>query len=82
LTIISIEAAITRLRDMLGHVPDWSSLEAFIPNVPGEGHGVERRSTVASTLAASLELAKEGQLIIRQNKTFGPIFVKGANRAD
>jgi segregation and condensation protein A len=82
LTIISIEAAIKRLRDMLGHVPEWSSLETFMPTVTGEGHGVERRSTVASTLAASLELAKEGQLVIRQNKAFGAIFIKGTDRAE
>ncbi len=77
LSIMSVESAIARLRDMLGHVPDWSSLETFLPPVGDSQHGVERRSGVASTLAATLELAKEGKLAIRQNKTFGPIFIKG-----
>ncbi len=82
LTIVSIESAIKRLREMLGHVPNWSSLETFLPQNHGNLRGVERRSMVASTLAASLELVKEGKLQIRQNKTFGPIFVKGADRVD
>ena len=78
LIILSVEEAINRLRASLGHVPDWSSLETFLP--PVAGSAMERRSVKASTFAACLELAKRGELAIRQGKTFGPIFVKAVER--
>ena len=34
------------------------------------------RSAIASTFAASLELAKEGKLVIRQHGMFGPIYLR------
>ena len=74
LNILSVEEAINRLRASLGHVPDWSSLTTYLP--PLAGSVMERRSAMASTFAACLELAKQGELAIRQSKTFGPIFVK------
>ena len=36
-----------------------------------------RRSALASTFAASLELAREGEIQIRQDGTFGPIYLRG-----
>ena len=39
-----------------------------------------RRSAVASTFAASLELVKEGGANIRQSSAFGPIFAKVRKR--
>lgn len=71
----SIEEAIRRLSGLLGRMPDWASLEAFLP--PDLRSGFERRSAAASTFAASLELVKQGRLQIRQAQHFGPIFVKG-----
>ncbi len=76
LTILSVEAATVRLRDMLGHMPDWSSLETFLPAYDGSLQEIERRSSLASILAGGLELVKQGQIKMRQNKTFGPIFLK------
>ena len=73
-----VEAAIRRLVGLLGRMPDWASLEAFLP--ADLRSGFDRRSAAASTFAASLELVKQGQLLIRQAQHFGPIFVKGAER--
>jgi len=75
-TLMSVEDAIRRLSQVLGELPDWASLETFLP--PELRSGIEGRSAVASTFAASLELAKQGRLRIRQGQTFGPIYVKGA----
>jgi len=74
--LMSVEDAIRRLSRALGEMPDWASLETFLP--ADLGSGVEGRSAVASTFAASLELAKQGRLRIRQGQQFGPIFLKGA----
>jgi len=70
----TMEEALRRLEGMLGRLPDWASLENFLP---GElGSAFERRSAVASTVAASLELTRAGRLQLRQGRPFGPIFVK------
>ena len=73
-----VEEAIRRLTGLLGRMPDWASLEAFLPT--DLRSGFDRRSAAASTFAASLELVKQGRLVIRQGQPFGPIFVKGAMR--
>jgi len=70
----TMEEALKRLQAMLGQMPDWASLESFLP--ANLGTAFERRSAVASTVAATLELVREGHLQLRQGKPFGPIFVK------
>ena len=72
----TVEEALKRLEAMLGQMPDWASLESFLPG--GGASAFERRSVVASTVAATLELVREGRLRLRQGKPFGPIFVKSA----
>jgi segregation and condensation protein A len=72
----TMEEALKRLQAMLGKMPDWASLESFLPT--SLGTAFERRSAVASTVAATLELVREGHLQLRQGKPFGPIFIKSA----
>jgi segregation and condensation protein A len=75
LDLYSVDDAIQRLRGLLGQMPDWQTLSSFLPhNLKSE---LGRRSAVASTFAASLELAKSGKVKIRQDRTFGPIYVRG-----
>jgi segregation and condensation protein A len=50
-------------------------LQSFLPDSLQSELG--RRSAVASTFAASLELAKAGKVKIRQDQTFGPIYLRG-----
>jgi segregation and condensation protein A len=70
----TMEEALRRLEAMLGRVPDWASLESFLP--ARLESAFERRSALASTVAATLELARVGRLQLRQGKPFGPIFLK------
>jgi segregation and condensation protein A len=56
-------------------MPDWHILSSFLP--PDFVEGVGARSALASTLVASLELAKSGRAVLRQDRPFGPIFVRG-----
>ncbi|MDP7545718.1 MAG: ScpA family protein [Alphaproteobacteria bacterium] len=74
--ILSVEAALRQLSTYLGTMPDWASLEAFLP--ADLKIGMALRSAVASTFSASLELAKQGRLKLRQGQTFGPIYIKEA----
>jgi segregation and condensation protein A len=72
--IYSMDDALKRLAGMLGTAVDWQMLLNFLPDDFAEG--IRGRSAVASTFAASLELARSGQLELRQESIFGPIFVR------
>lgn len=72
--VIAIDEALLRLRRAIGHVPDWERLAEFLPaEWRDDAHA---RSAIASTFAAALELAKHGQVLIRQDDAFGPIFLR------
>ncbi|MDJ0610486.1 MAG: ScpA family protein [Kiloniellales bacterium] len=69
----SVEQAMNRLTGLIGETPGWRSLAAFLPaDLRG---GLIWRSAIAATFAASLELCREGKLKVRQDQSFGPIFV-------
>lgn len=74
--LYSMEAAIERLGGMLGRLPEWTSLMSLLP--PGFIAGLAGRSAMAGMLAAGLEMVRAGQLHMRQDKIFGPIFVRTA----
>ena len=68
----AIEDALVRLRQLVGHTPDWRTLTNFLPaNLQSP---LTRRSAMASTFGAMLQLAKEGRVKIRQDGTFGEIY--------
>jgi segregation and condensation protein A len=72
----SVDDALQRLSQMIGHTVEWRQLGAFLP--PQLRGGVLGRSALAATFAASLELTKSGQIELRQEMTYGPIFVRAA----
>jgi len=70
----SMDDALKRLARFLGHVPDWRELTSFLPHeVRGE---LFRRSALAATFAAALELVRDGRIELRQDRTFGPIYLR------
>ncbi|MDE0391310.1 MAG: ScpA family protein [Rhodospirillales bacterium] len=72
----SIEDAYRRMSQLLGSTPEWETLARFLPRGSGPESEAVARSGLASTLAASLELAREGRLQIRQLEPFGPIYLR------
>jgi segregation and condensation protein A len=72
--VLLIEEARDRLERMLGRIGNWSALDNLLP--PEWRGGLRRRSALASTLLACLELARDGKLEIRQLKPFDEIYVK------
>ncbi len=70
----SVQNALERLSRLLGSLPDWSSLEHFLPE--GLEDGIPRRAAISATLIAGLEMAKDGRLHLRQNEKFGPILIR------
>ncbi len=74
LTLWSVKDALGRLAALLGSLPDWSSLDQFLPDRLGAP--LQRRAALASTLLAGLELARDGRLRLRQEAAFGPILLR------
>jgi segregation and condensation protein A len=73
--IFSLEQALDRMRGLIGFAGEWTDISTYLP----DGFGTDparRRSAAASTFAASLELAKEGRIELRQVEAFAPIQVK------
>jgi len=70
----SMDDALKRLAPFLGHLADWRELTNFLPpEVRGE---LFRRSALAATFAAALELARDGRIELRQDRAFGPIYLR------
>ena len=78
--LYTVDAALERLQGLIGANADWTQLFRFLPeNLKSD---MAFRSALASTFGASLELAKQGHIRIRQEETFGPIFIRpGSNGA-
>lgn len=76
LTLWSVKDALQRLGALLGSLPDWSTLDQFLPDTLGGP--MERRAALASTLLAGLEMARGGAVRLRQEEAFGPILVRRA----
>ncbi|MXN16302.1 segregation/condensation protein A [Pseudooceanicola sp. GBMRC 2024] len=70
--VFTMEQALDHMRGMIGFAGTWTDLASYMP--PGWAEDpMRRRSVTAATFAASLELAKQGQVEIRQSDTFAPI---------
>ena len=58
----------------MGKIADWSALTRLLP-FEWSG-GARRRSAMASTLLACLELARDGRVELQQMAPFAEIFIR------
>lgn len=77
-TVMSMEDALERLCSLIGQTLTWTDLKDFLPREFMDAD--HRRSAVASTFAATLELARSGKAEIKQVKPFGPMYIRGRAR--
>jgi segregation and condensation protein A len=76
-----LEDARERLRRLLPDLDRWTALNGIAP--PGTPTtGPSRASYLASTLSASLELVKEGEMEARQLEAFADIYLRARKGAD
>jgi len=73
--VLTLEEALDRLARMIGQALDWTVLESFLPTTQDPQF---RRSALASSFLAALELARRGRLTIQQDEAFAPIMLKVA----
>lgn len=73
--LFTMEQALERMRGLIGYAADWSDLETWLPE-GWDTNPMRRRSSLAAHFAAILEMAKRGQVDIRQGETFAPIQIR------
>lgn len=72
--VMTLDSALTRVAAMLGVSLDWMELRSFLPP---HADPQLRRSALASSFVAALELARLGKAEIEQADTFGPLMLRG-----
>ncbi len=65
--VMTLEEAIARVAALLGEAVDWTTLQAFLPPTSDPAY---RRSSLASSFVAALELARQGRLEMAQDAPF------------
>ena len=73
-TVWSLAEARTALERLIGASSDWSRLDDYLMRYVVEP--AMRRTVLASSLAATLELVREGQVEVHQQAAFGPIYLR------
>lgn len=74
--VMTLEDALTRVSLMLGEAIDWMDIRAFLP--PGAPPQL-RKSALASSFVAALELARQGKLVLSQDESFAPLKLKASS---
>jgi segregation and condensation protein A len=73
--VFTMEQALDRMRGLIGFAGEWTDLSSYLPE-GWTSDPARRRSATASTFAASLELAKQGQIELKQGESFAPISIR------
>jgi segregation and condensation protein A len=71
----SLKQAREILTRMIGELDDWASLDGYLIQYLASPE--DRRTAIASSFAASLELVREGRAEVRQQEPFAPIYLRG-----
>jgi segregation and condensation protein A len=66
---------LVRVERLIGTRLDWTRIEAFLPDTQDETY---RRSALASSFVAALELARQGKVALAQDEPFAPLMVRRA----
>tara|TARA_B100000767_G_scaffold3432_1_gene3287 strand:+ start:525 stop:1268 length:744 start_codon:yes stop_codon:yes gene_type:complete len=78
LPVFTTEDGIKRIREFFGKLIEWKNIDDLIPSTFKKG-SQNKKSGKAGIFAGSLELVKEGNLTIKQNKLFDDIYIKELN---
>ncbi|HVY59006.1 MAG TPA: ScpA family protein [Xanthobacteraceae bacterium] len=73
-TVWSLAEARAALERMIGATADWSRLDEYLINYVVEP--ALRTTAFASSLAATLELVREGLVEVHQDRAFAPIYLR------
>jgi segregation and condensation protein A len=74
-SVMTLEEALARVSTMIGMAIEWTDIEAFLPATDDPAL---RRSALASSFLAALELARTGRIDLAQDEAFAPLRVRAA----
>ena len=72
-SVMTLDDAIARVAALLGAAIDWTILESFLPATADAAY---RKSALASSFVATLELARQGRLELEQADAFDDLYVR------
>jgi segregation and condensation protein A len=73
--VMTLEDALIRVGRLIGTRLDWAEIRTFLPETQDEAF---RKSALASSFVAALELARQGRLRFDQQASFAPLFIRAA----
>ncbi len=71
--VMTLEAAMERVSGLIGATIEWSMIEHFLPD---GASGPFRKSALASSFLAALELARQGRVELAQKSPFAPLYLR------
>lgn len=74
-TVLTLEEAIARVARLVGSFVEWTAIEKFLPETDDPQF---RKSALASSFVATLELARQGKIAFRQDAAFAPLYIRRA----
>lgn len=77
--LFTMEQALDRMRGLLGYMGAWGDLTSYLPE--GWTQPARRKSATAAHFAAVLEMAKRGQVELKQAEVFAPLLLRAKGRA-
>ena len=78
--VMTLESALARMSALLGVALDWLDLRALLParSEAGFADPQLRRSALASSFVAALELARQGKVEMQQAEPYAPLMLRAA----
>jgi segregation and condensation protein A len=73
--VMTLEEALLRVERLLDTSVEWARIESFLPETQDTEF---RRSALASSFVAALELARQGRVELDQKAAFSPLYVRAA----
>jgi segregation and condensation protein A len=73
--VMTLEDALLRIERLLGAKVEWSEIRSFLPDTQDPAF---RKSALASSFVATLELARQGRVELDQDEPFAPLYVRAA----
>ena len=73
--VMTLEEAIARIERLVGSRVSWTDIRHFLPE---SDDPIFRKSSLASSFLAMLELARLGKVHLQQEEAFAPLMVKAA----
>lgn len=75
--VLPLESARDGLRNLRKLLTEWASLSDIGGKISGGHSDIPPRSVTASVFSAALELTRDGEVDVRQDKHFAPLYLRG-----